>query len=66
MTQTEARLYVAEQNGVDVTRLSALLDSVSPSTLEGWAYITGQIGHASPQELRASCVLHGAFVGEQS
>lgn len=66
MTETEARRHVAEQAGVDPTRLSALLDSVSPATLADWTYITGQIGHTSAQELRASCVAHGAFTGEQA
>ena len=66
MTQAEARRYVADQIGVDPVRLSALLDALptatETTTLEQWSYITGQIGHTSPQELQAACIAAGAVL----
>lgn len=61
MNQTEARRHVAAQTGVDITRLSSLLDT-APATALHWTYIAGQIGHASAQELASMCIRFGALV----
>lgn len=61
MTQTEARQYIADQIGVDVIKLCALLETFAPASLTDWLYIADQLGQPSPKELRDGCIRHGAY-----